>query len=84
MLGLLISFTVEQLSPQHLPVFEQMQAAVSGLAGLLAMLLAGQAAGVLSVVATLQRASCRAPYAVRRDCVLYSLLPDGTFLGPSR
>eukprot|EP00168_Porphyra_purpurea_P011392 TRINITY_DN289_c0_g1_i3.p5 TRINITY_DN289_c0_g1~~TRINITY_DN289_c0_g1_i3.p5 ORF type:complete len:110 (-),score=39.56 TRINITY_DN289_c0_g1_i3:305-634(-) len=30
MLGLLIGFTVEQLSPQHLSIFEQVQTAVSG------------------------------------------------------
>eukprot|EP00168_Porphyra_purpurea_P011391 TRINITY_DN289_c0_g1_i1.p1 TRINITY_DN289_c0_g1~~TRINITY_DN289_c0_g1_i1.p1 ORF type:complete len:176 (-),score=23.64 TRINITY_DN289_c0_g1_i1:112-639(-) len=34
MLGLLIGFTVEQLSPQHLSIFEQVQTAVSGPAGL--------------------------------------------------
>jgi len=41
MLGLLIGFSVEQLSPQHLSIFEQVQTVVSGPAGLIAKFLTG-------------------------------------------
>ncbi|GAB0493479.1 hypothetical protein MMPV_004761 [Pyropia vietnamensis] len=41
MLGLLIGFATEQLSPTHASIFEQVQTAVAGPAGLLAKLLTG-------------------------------------------
>lgn len=41
MLGLLIGFATEQLSPAHASIFEQVQTAVAGPAGLLAKFLTG-------------------------------------------
>ncbi|KAK1869713.1 hypothetical protein I4F81_012181 [Pyropia yezoensis] len=41
MLGLLIGFATEQLSPTHASIFEQVQTAVAGPAGLLAKFLTG-------------------------------------------